>query len=84
MAVSSQLEFVQSFSGFLPGEFKGAFLFTVIDCGKQSITVALPNAKWADLQVTLNGLLINLTGEYPPQINRAIKFARKLFPHWQG
>lgn len=54
-------------------------LFSV---GQINIMVSLPNNTWADVSVLFDNMEVDLSGEYDPIINKAIKQAKKLFSNW--
>lgn len=60
------------------------YMFCEYLAGNDVIVVALPPVKWGDIIVTVNRLIVNLRGIYPPEVNDCIRKTRCMYPHWQS
>jgi len=77
-------------SAGLGRDIKGNIIQKDITCifcnyiaGDNKYCVILPSESWIDVIITVNGITIDLNGEYDSIINSIIRKARKAFPTWQ-
>lgn len=58
-------------------------VFVNYTIGIDKVCVILPSEIWAEIIITVNGLTVDLNGEYPNILNKVCRMAHKQFPHWQ-
>jgi len=58
-------------------------IFVNYKMGVDTICVIIPSESWIDIIVTVNSITVDLTGEYPNDINIIIRKAVKLFPNFR-